>query len=62
LSQKKKKSIQNREKTHKPKIRQNQDALSAKWGTVSAIAACITAFLSASVLIYTIVQYIQISK
>jgi len=62
LSKKKKKNIQNREKTHKQKIRPNQDALSAKWGTVSAIAACITAFLSASVLIYTIVQYIQISK
>ncbi|MEE4607163.1 MAG: hypothetical protein V2J65_38235 [Desulfobacteraceae bacterium] len=62
MSKKKKKSILNREKIHKPKIRPDQDALSAKWGTVSAIAACITAFLSASVLIYTIVQYIQISK
>jgi len=62
LSKKKKKSIRNREKIHKPKKIPNQDALSAKWGTVSAIAACITAFLSASVLIYTIVQYIQISK
>jgi hypothetical protein len=55
VSKKKKKSILNREKIHKPKIRTDQDALSAKWGTVSAIAACITAFLSASVLIYTIV-------
>jgi hypothetical protein len=62
LSRKKKKSILNKEKIDKPKIRPDQDALSAKWGMVSAIAACITAFLSASVIVYTIVQYIQISK
>ncbi len=62
MSKIKKKSILNREKIHEPKIIPDQDALSAKWGTVSAIAAFITAFLSAIVIVYTIVQYIQISK
>lgn len=62
MSKKMKKSILDREKIHKPKIGPDQDALSAKWGTVSAIAACIAAILSAAVIVYTIVQYIQISK
>jgi hypothetical protein len=62
LIKKKKKSDRDRKGINKSKIRQNQDVMSAKWGTISAIAACITAFLSASVLIYTVVRYIQISK
>jgi hypothetical protein len=62
LTKEKKKSNRHREGINKPKIRSSQDGMSKKWGTVSAVAACITGFLSASVLIYTVVQYIQTSK
>jgi hypothetical protein len=62
LTKKKKKTNRDREGINRPKIRLNQDAMAATWGTISAIAAFITAIVSAGVLIYTFVQYIQISK
>jgi hypothetical protein len=62
LIKKKKKTNRDREGINRPKIRLDQDAMSAVWGTISAIAALITAIISAGVLIYTVVQYIQISK
>jgi hypothetical protein len=62
LTKKKKKTNRDIEGINKPKIRPSQDAMSAAWGTISAIAALITAIISAGVLIYTVVQYIQISK
>jgi hypothetical protein len=50
------------EDINKPEISLGHDPTAAKWGTVSAIAAFITALVSAGVLIYTVFQYIQISK
>jgi hypothetical protein len=62
LTKKKKKTNRDREGINRPKIRLDQDTMSAVWGTISAIAGLITAIISAGVLIYTVVQYIQISK
>jgi len=62
LTKKKKKTNRDREGIIRPKIRLYQDAMATTWGTISAIAAFITAIVSAGVLIYTFVQYIQISK
>ena len=62
MPKKKKKTALNGEGINKLEISFDQDPMAAKWGTVSAVAACITALVSAGVLIYTVVQYIQISK
>lgn len=62
MIKKNKKKNRDREGIDEPEIRLYQDDVAARWGTVSAIAACITAILSAGVLIYTFVEYIQISK
>ena len=62
MLKKKKKNALDKEGIDIPKIFVERDAISAKWGTVSAVAAIITALISAGVLIYTVVQYFQISK
>ena len=62
MTKKKKKTNWDSEEINRPKIRLDQDAMAATWGTISAIAAFITAIVSAGVLIYTLVEYIQISK
>ena len=62
MPNKKKKNACDREGIDKLEISFDQDATASKWVTVSAVAACITALISAGVIIYTVVQYIQISK
>ena len=62
LTKNKKKIQRDNEEINKPMITPDQDAIMVDWGMISAVVSCITGLLSASVLIYTIVRYLQIAQ